>query len=405
MQGVITMQSTVFEKANLAGIPMKNRIIRSATHEGMANETGLPTEALKKAYLKLAKGGVGAIITGYAGIQQDGKSPLLNMLMMDSDACIDTYRQLVKTVHEQGTPIILQVAHCGRQTISRVTGRPTVAPSSIRDKFYTADKPRELSIKSIEEIIDNFVHAIKRAKEAGFDGAELHAAHGYLLAQFLSPYMNRRSDAWGGSLENRFRIVGEIYRCAREEVGDFPILIKINAHDGRRNGMQVDEAVRIAHLLESAGCSAIEVSCGVVEDGFYSTRGEHTPIDAILAYNYKFKNIPGLVKKALRPFADIVSKPVKPLKLYNVEAARSIKQNVSIPVIVVGGISNLDDIETIIGNGSADFVSMSRPFIIEPDIVKKFQVGKQKASKCIACNYCIIAAEEKPLQCYYGRVR
>jgi 2,4-dienoyl-CoA reductase-like NADH-dependent reductase (Old Yellow Enzyme family) len=399
------MEKMVFEAADLAGILVNNRIIRSATHEGMADETGLPTESLKKAYVKLAKGGVGAIITGYAGVRQDGKSPILRMLMADDDRCINAYRELVGAVHEHHTPIILQIAHCGRQTSRKATGLQPVAPSPIRDKFYSEDKPRELTEADLEAIIESFVQAVRRAKEAGFDGVQLHAAHGYLLCQFLSPYMNRRTDRWGGNTENRFRIVAEIFSRAKRIVGDYPILIKLNAHDGRRRGMRLEEAVKIARLLEQCGCCAIEVSCGVAEDGLYMSRGEHTPIDAVFAYSAKFKKLPGFAKSMIRPFADYISPPVKPLHLYNVDAARAIKQSVSIPVIVVGGITALNDISSIIRDGSADFVSMCRPFIIEPDIVKKFQQGKQTASKCIACNYCMIAAEERPLQCYYGKIK
>lgn len=399
------MPNAVFEFADLAGIPLKNRVIRSATHEGMADADGLPTEALKKLYLKMAKGRVGAIITGYAGIQQNGKSPLPGMLMADQDSCVEAYRYLVDAVHKEGTSIILQVAHCGRQTSSKATGMMTVAPSAIRDKFYNMDKPRELAESEIEEIISNFVHAIRRGKEAGFDGVQIHAAHGYLLAQFLSPYMNRRGDRWGGSTENRFRIIGQILKRASALVGDYPVLIKLNAYDGRRNGMRVEEAVKIASMIEDHGGCAIEVSCGVAEDGLYMSRGEHTPIDAVFAYNSKFKNLPGFVKTLIRPLADYISPPVRPLRLYNVDAARMIKQSVSIPIIVVGGITSLKDITGIIESNSADFVSLCRPFIIEPDIIKKFQEGKQKGSKCIACNYCMIAVEARPLQCYYGKVK
>lgn len=196
------MAKLVFERTSLAGMDFNNRIIRSATHEGMADADGVPTEKLKKLYVRLAKGGVGAIITGYAGIQPDGKTCFVNMTMMDRDELIPAYKNITDAVHEHNTPIIMQLAHCGRQTRSNVTGLPTVAPSAIRDPFYSEEKPRELSENGINEIIDNFVSAIARAKQAGFDGAQLHMAHGYLLAQFLSSHANRRKDRWGGSTEN-----------------------------------------------------------------------------------------------------------------------------------------------------------------------------------------------------------
>ena len=398
------MTRTVFEQTSLAGIKLKNRIIRSATHEGMADEKGFPNEKLKKLYIRLARGDVGAIITGYAGIQADGKTCFYNMTMIDSDDKIKAYREITDAVHEYETPIIMQIAHCGRQTRSKITGLPTVAPSALRDAFYSEDLPKELSENEINQIIDNFVSAIIRTKQAGFDGVQLHLAHGYLLAEFLSSYSNCRKDQWGVSTENKYRIVGEIFKRAKTKAGDFPILVKMNAYDGRKNGMRIEEAVQIAQLLEKSGCAAIEVSCGCIEDGFYTARGEKLPVDAVTEYNFKFKNLPGFVKAIIKPLAQTFVKQPKPLLKYNLDAAIQIKKAVNIPVIVVGGINNIDDINDIIENKALDFISMSRPFIIEPDLVSKFKKGTQTKSKCIMCNYCSIITEELPLKCYYGRL-
>lgn len=398
------MTHAIFEHTSLAGIKLKNRIIRSATHEGMADEKGFPTEKLKKLYIRLAKGGVGAIITGYAAIQADGKSSAFAMTMIDNDDSIRAYREITNAVHEYDTPIIMQIAHCGRQTRSKSTGLRTVAPSAIRDAFYNEDMPKELSEDEINEIIDNFVSAIIRTRQAGFDGVQLHSAHGYLLSEFLSSHSNRRKDSWGGSTENKYRIIDEIFKKAKEQVGDYPILVKMNAHDGRNNGMKIEEAVRIAQMLEKSGCAAIEVSCGVFEDGLYTMRGEKLPADAAMKYTFKYKNLPGLVKTIAKPILKTFMKQPKPLLKYNLDAAIQIKKTVNIPVIVVGGINNMDDINYIIKRSNIDFVSMSRPFIIEPDIVSKFNKGTQTKSKCIMCNYCLIIAEEKPLKCHYGKL-
>lgn len=398
------MCSQIFSQAEISGIKLKNRIIRSATHEGMADERGCPTEQLKTLYCRLAQGGVGAIITGYAGIQQSGKSSYQRMLMVDNDSLVDSYRNLVAVVHEFNTPIILQIAHCGRQTRSKIIGHKPVAPSAVRDKFFNEDMPKELTDGEIEEIINNFVNAVERAKKAGFDGVQLHLAHGYLLSEFLSPYMNRRKDKWGGSTENRYRIVAEIFKRAKSKTADFPILAKINGYDGRRNGMTVEEAVKIAKLLQISGCCAIEVSCGVVEDGLFMSRSEKNPVEAVFRYNFKFKRIPYFLRPIVTFFTNIVIPPVKPLRKYNVEAAMAIKKAVSIPVIVVGGIESIEDIADVIENKKADFVSMCRPFILEPDIVKKFKEGKQSQAKCIYCNYCTIGIEEESLRCYLGKL-
>ncbi len=212
----------VFEPAHIDGIVLRNRVIRSGTHEGLADPSGAPAEALENLYSKLAKGGAGAIITGYAGVSQEGRSSLANMLMMHDDALIAAYRKLTDSIHRQDTPIIIQLAHCGRQTRSAVTGCLPVAPSPRKDRIFNEEVPHQLSELEIEGIIAAFVEAAGRSVKAGFDGLQLHLAHGYLLAQFLSGHTNRRRDRWGGALENRFRIVSEIVRRIRLAHGDFP---------------------------------------------------------------------------------------------------------------------------------------------------------------------------------------
>jgi len=395
----------LFEPSSLSGIRVKNRIVRSATHEGIADEEGRPTEALIALYTRLAKGEVGAIITGEAGVQRNGRSSANVSLMIHRDDFIEDYRRVAIAVHRYGTPILLQLQHCGRQTNAKTIGGTPVAPSSLRDKVYREERPKALSEDEIEEIIENFIRAIERAKEAGFDGVQLHGAHGYLLSEFLSPHTNRRRDRWGGSIENRFRILGEIYRGARQRVGSYPILVKLNAYDAQRNGIRLNETLIVASMLEGVGCSGIEVSCGTFEDGLNTIRGPNLPLDAVFAFIPKYRDLPFLKKKALTLVAPLLIKRHRPLENYNVPAAEAIKRRVRIPVIVVGGIKRFKDIEDIITQGRADYVSMSRPFIIEPDLVNKFQSGQAGASRCISCNYCFIGLGARPLRCYYGRTK
>lgn len=394
----------VFGSANISGIIFRNRLLRSATHESLADSSGAPTAAHEKLYTAIAKGGAGAIVTGYAGVQQDGRTNLPGMLMMHDDSLIPAYRKLTDAVHRQGTPIILQLAHCGRQTRQAVTGMRTVAPSPLKDSVFNEECPRELDEREIETIIRNFAAAAGRAVFAGFDGVQLHMAHGYLLAQFLSGYTNCRSDRWGGSTVNKFRIISEILHRIREEQGEFPVLAKINAYDRRRGGMRVDEAIEIARLLDISGCSAIEVSSGTVEEGLSIMRGPRFPAEALLACNFRFKALPQPFKNVMAPLLRLAMPLPKPLRNYNLEAAKAIKRAVSIPVIAVGGLHTMEDISAALGNGEVDCVSMSRPFIIEPNIVRKMQEGRQDASRCIKCNYCAIMIEEGPLRCWYGKL-
>lgn len=230
---------------------------------------------------------------------------------------------------------------------------------------------------------------------------QLHAAHGYLLSAFVSPRTNRRKDAWGGNTEKRFRIIKEIYRRAREQVGDFPILVKLNGTEKSKGGMTMDESVKIAHLLEAVGCNGIEVSCGMIREGLYTCRG-WVPWKMMIAENSVLSGLPGFVQHLIGFVAERVMKSSEPQKLFNVDAAKRIKEAVHVPVIVVGGIDNLPDIEQIIENGMADYVSMSRPLITEPNLVQKFKEKKQTQAKCINCNYCLMSKEL--IRCYYGKV-
>jgi 2,4-dienoyl-CoA reductase-like NADH-dependent reductase (Old Yellow Enzyme family) len=397
------MNKQIFESITIGNVKLRNRILRSATHEGMTDENGQPTDKLIELYKRMAKGGIGGIVTGYAGIQQDGKSPLRNMLMIDSDEKINRYKKLADEIHKEKTPIFLQIAHCGRATSSKVTGKPVVAPSSIKDGMYE-EIPVELDDKAIEEIIDNFVKAATRAKKAGFDGVQLHVAHGYLLSQFLSSYSNRRNDKWGGSTENKTRIIKEIISRIKKSEPDYPVFVKMNGYDRRKNGMRVAEAVQISRMLEDAGCDAIEVSCGFPEDGFMSTRGPRIPFDAIFSTFEKYKNMSAISKYLFKFLAPLFIKQEKEIYSYNVNAAYEIKKAVSIPVIAVGGIQRVEDIENAIINKKLDAVSICRPLIIEPDLVNKFKEGKSTEAKCIKCNYCILFIAQSPLKCYYGKL-
>lgn len=391
---------TVFEPSAIGTLTLKNRIIRAATHEGMAHADGSPTEDLLKTYRSLATGGAGAIITGYVGVKRNGRT-FPNMRMFDSDAYIDVYRSINDQLKHYGTPVILQIAHGGSRSMSRVTGQEVVSASSRRKNDY-GDIVKEASDIEVESIIDAFVAAIVRAKESGFSGVELHAAHGYLLSEFISPVLNRRKDRWGGTTEKRMRIVIDILSRARKEVNRYPIIIKISAHDEYRRGLTEAEVIKIAQLLQNANCDAIEVSCGY-GDFMYIVRMPKVPIDAILKLMPQYRDMPGYKKWLFRLMALFLVKVRGPLSNYNVPLAETIKRNIDIPVIAVGGIRSLQDIKTIVLDKNIDFVSMARPFIIEPDIVNRFQRGQQ-SSRCINCGYCLIGVVANPMKCYYGRL-
>lgn len=395
----------IFESINLGGVTAKNRIIRSATHDGLADSNGAPTEKLIRKYEYLAKNEVGVIITGYAGVSENGMSPYPAMLKIHNDDNLEQYEKLAEAAHKYDTPIVLQLAHCGRQTSSKTIGVQKVAPTAKRHLFYP-DKAKKLDKNKIKTIVNDFLKAAQRAEKCGFDAVQLHAGHGYLLHDFLSPYGNKRTDEYGGSVENRCRIICEIIKAVKEKT-TLPVWIKISAEDNRKNGMRIEDSVKICKILENAGLDCVEVSCGTVEDGMNTMRSRVMPMDAVFEYREPCASFSKPLKSVSLFFANFVNPLIKqpsPLENFNVANAEKIKSTLDIPVIVVGGIHKLYDMENIILQNKADAVSMCRPFICEPNLVSKLKSGQQREAKCIMCNYCGLVIEKGKTKCLYGRI-
>lgn len=393
----------LFGPARIGTMELRNRMIRTASHEGLADRRGAPTEATHEFYKGFVDGGIGLVITGYAGIMQNGKSALYRMAMIDADDVVPAHRSVAERVHALGGKIVCQVAHCGRQTLSTETGEhQLVAPSSKPNTFYR-EVPRALTDGEIRVIVDNFAAAAGRVKAAGYDGVQIHSAHGYLLSTFLSRHSNVRKDRWGGSVENRFRIVGETLRAVRDAVGNaFPVLIKLNGYEKARDGVKARECVEFARLVEQTGCcDAVEISAGSNEDSFYMARG-HFPTEGILAYLRPYcKNGPVtkfLIRTCVAPILSLLQPPFK--EGYNLETASLVKKAISLPVITVGGMRTKAFMETAIGGGKTDFVSMARPLLLEPDLANKFMRGESEAARCDNCNICFVAADTVPIRCH-----
>jgi 2,4-dienoyl-CoA reductase-like NADH-dependent reductase (Old Yellow Enzyme family) len=396
------MGSMVFEPIEIGPLELKCRILRSATHEGLADERGAPTEAHAALYAKLDLGGVGGIVTGFAAVSREGMSGLHRGLYAGKGADDAAWKALARAPRAGGTPLILQLVHCGRATSEEATGMPRVAPSPIADAMWPGRRPIALDEAGIERIIEDFVDAAARAREWGFDGVEFHAAHGFLLSQFLSPCSNRRKDRWGGGEEGRFRILGEILSRARSALPGFPLLVKMNGYDGRPGGLRIPEAARQARMAQEAGCDGIEVSCGFPSDGDLTARGPRLPVEAVLRYSHMFKGLPAFLRPVLGAALSLFIKSKTPEFGFNLPAARAIREAVEIPVIAVGGLHRLADLEGALARGDADLVSMGRPLILEPDLPAKFRDGRSKAARCIRCNFCGVIDEARPLRCYYG---
>ena len=394
--------SVLFSEAKIGSLALANRLIRTASHEGLADARGRPTAEQFAFYKGFVEGGVGLVITGYAGISQTGKSALHHMTMIDSDELIPSHRKLVERIHAIGGKIVLQIAHCGRQTWSAQTGRPLLAPSAIPCGFYR-ERPREMTPEDIAAVVDEFGHAARRALEAGYDGVQIHGAHGYLLSTFLSLHANKREDQWGGSQENRFRIVDRTLKKVKEAVGrDYPVLIKLNTYERAARGIKADDCIAYAQMAAETGCcDAVELSCGTNEGGFVMARGEF-PTDAIFKFMRPYCNYPVLIKFFMKTFIVPFIKLNQPAfhEGYNLDTAARVKEKISLPIITVGGMRSKTMMENAIQSNRTDFVSMARPLIMEPDLPNQFKRGESQAARCDNCNQCVVAADTQPIRCY-----
>lgn len=348
--------SILFSPCRVGKLEIDNRFVRSATHDYMASADGRVTERQVRLYSELSRGGVGLIMTGHAFVHPAGKASPRQTAVYD-DRFTAGLASLAAAVHESGpSRVFLQLAHAGRQTKRSLCGTTPVSASPVHDPVSRV-MPRELEAAEIRELIQAFVSAAVRARTAGFDGVQVHAAHGYLLASFLSPHTNRRLDEWGGSTENRSRFLTEVISGVKAACGrDFPVAVKLNSTDLlREGGLKAEEAVIIAGLAEKSGVDAIEVSGGMAEAG----RGSVWP-----------------------------GRRLESEEGYFVRNAALIKHSVGVPVIGLGGIRTLRVAQEMVERGLVDLVAMSRPFIRDPLLVQHFQKGLTAASDCISCNKC-----------------
>lgn len=372
------VKSLVFEPGKIGGMLIKNRLVRSATYEGMAAEDGSITDELVRLYKNLAAGGVGLIVTGLTYIQPGGKG-LPNQMGIDRDDLIPGLHKLTQKVHEHGNgcKIAMQVAHSGRQSFIL---NDMVAPSAVLERVRDI-VPRAMTVADIEETIEAFASAVARAKEAGFDAVQLHAAHGYLLSEFLSPFTNRRTDEYGGSTEKRLKIVEDIYTRSVEKVGkDYPIFIKMNVDDFLEGGIDLAESKRIAEGLSNMGMAAIETSGGMW-DVIYRTKEElgWEPVVLIEAR---------------------VGIKTQDKEAYNLPYAREIRKVIKVPLILVGGLRSLDVMEGILAAKNADFIAMCRPLIRQPSLPNRWLKGKAGATAgCISCNGCVYSMMAGAVKC------
>ena len=324
------------------GTTIKNRFFKSAMSEGMGTRDFQPKKNIATLYKRWAEGGTGLIITGNIMVDPKGTAEPGN-IVFDKNSNMEILKNWAKQGQQHGAKVMVQLNHPGKQAPKTVS-KQTVAPSAVPlgnglNKLFST--PRALTTSEVEELIQKFVTSAKVAKEAGFSGVQIHAAHGYLISQFLSPHDNRRTDKYGGSLENRMRFLKEIYLGMREKLGkDFTIGIKINSTDFKEDGLTEEDSLKTIIELANLGLDFVEISGGTYER------------PAMMGATSKSTN-----------------------QVFFAEYSKKLKQKIEIPVVVTGGIRSINAMNTLLNDNTTDFIGIARPLTIDPNIPNKIKQG------------------------------
>lgn len=324
------------------GTTIKNRFFKSAMSEGMGTRDFQPKKNIATLYKRWAEGGTGLIITGNIMVDPKGTAEPGN-IVFDKNSNMEILKNWAKQGQQHGAKVMVQLNHPGKQAPKTVS-KQTVAPSAVPlgnglNKLFST--PRALTTSEVEELVQKFVTSAKVAKEAGFSGVQIHAAHGYLISQFLSPHDNRRTDKYGGSLENRMRFLKEIYLGMREELGkDFTIGIKINSTDFKEDGLTEEDSLKTIIELANLGLDFVEISGGTYER------------PAMMGATSKSTN-----------------------QVFFAEYSKKLKQKIKIPVVVTGGIRSINAMNTLLNDNTTDFIGIARPLTIDPNIPNKIKQG------------------------------
>jgi 2,4-dienoyl-CoA reductase-like NADH-dependent reductase (Old Yellow Enzyme family) len=383
-------ENTIFAEFKIGDLSLKNRIIKAGCFEGMSQNGGV-TDALQNHHENMAIGGVAMTTVAYCSVSEDGRAYAHEMWMQKDLA--HELKKLTSKVHKHGAKASIQLGHCG-YFASRKVIRKRPMGASAKFNLFRMSYGKTMTKDDIEDKINDFVEATKNAIEAGFDAVEIHAGHGYLLSQFMSPFTNKRKDEFGGSLENRMRFPSEIIRRIRNEIGpDFPILVKMNLRDGMKGGLELNEAVKVALAFEAVGASAIIPSSGFTsKKPFLMLRG-NVPVSEMVANQSNW-----LMKIGLTLFGKIVVQEFEYKPLFHINQAKQINAALKIPVIYIGGIKTPEHINTILNSGFS-FVQVGRALIHDNNFVNNIQQNTVTKEQCDICNRCVAAMDGGGVYC------
>ena len=380
----------LFSPLNIGPLTLRNRSIRAAAFEGMSPNHQV-SDALIAYHQSVAAGGIGMTTIAYAAVCKSGLS-FPHQLCLNEES-IPGLKKLVAAVHKEGAAASIQIGHCGNMAKHQIIGQRPFAPSA-RINWYAPSFPKAMTEADIKHMCLEFANAVHLAREAGFDAVEVHAGHGYLISQFLSPYTNKRKDQYGGSLANRMRFMKEVINAVMEAArNDMAVLVKMNMRDGFKGGMEIAESLLVAQTLQDLGVHALVLSGGFVSRApMYVMRGK-MPL-ATLARHMDNALMGAFVKlfgKGLVP--DVAFED-----LYFLEDAKRFRAALSMPLVYVGGVLSGEHIESVLKEGF-DAVAIARALIRQPDFINQLQAATTRRSACDTCNHCIAVMYNGPFQC------
>ena len=389
------MESPVFTPVNIGPVTLRNRVIRSAAFENMAYGNA-PSQDLYDYHVAVARGGVGMTTLAYASVNRSGLS--FDGQLWMREAIVPGLKRITDAVHAQGAKCSIQLGHCGNMTHRSTCGCMPVGASS-GFNLYSPTFVRGLKKAEIDALVADFGHAVDLAREAGFDCVEIHAGHGYLISQFLSPYTNHRKDEYGGSLENRMRLMQRVIRCVLEHAGDdMGVIVKMNMHDGFKGGMERAECLEVARELERLGVHALVLSAGFVSKAPMEVMRGAMPLKTMAHYTPIWKY---LWFKPLMLIAGRQLIPTVPYReAYFLEDALQFRKALKMPLIYVGGLTSLAKMEEVLGAGFQG-LQVARALVHDTDFVNKLRTGEETCSGCGHSNYCIGRMFTLEMKCHH----
>jgi 2,4-dienoyl-CoA reductase-like NADH-dependent reductase (Old Yellow Enzyme family) len=381
MRPTTPSDSPFFTPLSLGSLTLRNRAVRAGCFEGMS-PGGQVTDKLIEHHRRVAAGGVAMTTLSYCSVSYDGRAFGHELWMRPE--ILPGLRAFTTAIHGEGAAASVQLGHCGF----------FASPSVIGRRLFRMSYCAEMTESEIAQKTENFATAARLAHDAGFDAVEVHAGHGYLLSQFLSPWTNHRHDRYGGSLENRLRFPVEVVARVRRELGPgFPVLVKMNLLDGMSGGLELQESVQVAQAFEAAGATALVPSCGfTASTPLFMLRGGRPVVDMARAQKGFFYKI------GLACFGWLMVQRYRFEPLFLLEAARQVRDAVSIPVAYIGGTLSMQHVDSLIGEGFA-FVQLGRSLIRDPDFVNRLLTAEVEVSDCDHCNRCIAAMSADGVAC------